>query len=354
MAQHILLTGGGGYIGGTILDQILSLTNSPIKPKNLTVTLRSEQQIKALSDMSVHAIALDLNDEEAVKEAVLSNNVDIIVHIASALEPAIASHLIKALGERRKVSNGEAYFIHSSVTAAFSKENGWPFGEVKDTDTLYDMEKQLPAGHPVRDADILVTDVARAEGVISLIVVVPVVYGMGSGEFRRTSSSIPSFLRTSIADQVVHRFDKDAHPAMTHVSDMAALYILLLEKILNKAPLPMGEKGYYFAMAHKVSWWDVMQKLADALYRRGLVNEAKVEIWPSDEMAAQHLGWPRQFVRAMGTSSGDIIPVNAFKIGWQPKWTAERFLGSMDVEVQAVLEQGDKFQSTLYDSILNA
>jgi hypothetical protein len=89
---------------------------------------------------------------------------------------------------------------------------------------------------------------------------------------------------------------------MTHVSDMAALYILLLEKILNKEPLPTGENGYYFAMAHKASWWDVMQQLADALHKRGLVNEAKVEIWPSDEMAAQGLGWPRHFVRAMGTS----------------------------------------------------
>ncbi|KIW09780.1 hypothetical protein PV08_11880 [Exophiala spinifera] len=333
MAQRILLTGAGGYIGGTILSQILSLKDSPIQVKNLTVTVRSEEQVQRLSNLRVHTIAMDLNDTEAVKQAVLSNNIDVIVHIASALEPTIASHLIKALGERRKVSNRAAYFIHSSVTAVFSEENGWPFGEVRDTDPLYDMEKQLPPGHPVHDANILVTDLAKSEGVTSLIVVVPVVYGTGTGEFRRISSNLPSSVRASIAAKVVHKFDKNA-------------------KILKEEAIPTGEKGYYFAMAHRTSWWEVLQHLAEALYKRGLVDEAEVKIWPSDEIAAQALGWPRQFVRAMGTSSGDIIPVNAFNIGWQPKWTAESFLGSMDEEIKAVLEQGDKFKSTLYNSVL--
>jgi hypothetical protein len=62
------------FSGGTILDQVLSLKGSPIEVENLTVTVRSEQQIKALSDLGVHTIALDLKDEEAVKKAVLSNN----------------------------------------------------------------------------------------------------------------------------------------------------------------------------------------------------------------------------------------------------------------------------------------
>jgi hypothetical protein len=39
----------------------------------------------------------------------------------------------------------------SSVTAVFSEENGWPFGEVKDTDPLHEKAKQIEVGHPVRD-----------------------------------------------------------------------------------------------------------------------------------------------------------------------------------------------------------
>lgn len=44
--------------------------------------------------------------------------------------------------------------------------------------------------------------------------------------------------------------------------------------------------------------------------------------------------------------------MNAFRIGWQPKWNAERFLGSMEEEIRAVEEQGESFKSTIYNSIL--
>lgn len=37
------------------------------------------------------------------------------------------------------------------MTAVFSEENGWPFGEIDDTDSPYEKEKQLDPGHPVRD-----------------------------------------------------------------------------------------------------------------------------------------------------------------------------------------------------------
>lgn len=33
----------------------------------------------------------------------------------------------------------------------FSEEGGWPYGEVKDTDSVLEKEKTIPAGNPVRD-----------------------------------------------------------------------------------------------------------------------------------------------------------------------------------------------------------
>jgi hypothetical protein len=80
----------------------------------------------------------------------------------------LASHLIKALGQRRKVSGEETYFIHvsrsrtrclhiplkysqSSLTAIYSAEGGWPYGEVKDTDPIFEKEKEIGGPHPVRE-----------------------------------------------------------------------------------------------------------------------------------------------------------------------------------------------------------
>ncbi|RDW86003.1 hypothetical protein BP5796_04328 [Coleophoma crateriformis] len=137
---------------------------------------------------------------------------------------------------------------------------------------------------------------------------------------------------------MVHKFDKDASPPSVHVSDLAAFYTLLTGKIVQKEPVASGEDGYYFVYAHKTHWWDTMQRLAEALYARGLVTAPKVEVWPSDEMAAEYLGFPRPFVRAMGTKNPQLVPIKTYELGWQPKWDEERFLGSLDDEIQAVLE----------------
>lgn len=45
--------------------------------------------------------------------------------------------------------------------------------------------------------------------------------------------------------------------------------------------------------------------------------------------------------------SGEIVPVNAYKLGWQPKWDQERMLASMDDEVQAVLDL-DRFKPSVF------
>jgi hypothetical protein len=84
---------------------------------------------------------------------------------------------------------------------------------------------------------------------------------------------------------------------------LVALYAILTEKILQRIPIPSGKDGYYFALAHTVNWWDIMEGLAKALYARGLVEEPKTKLWPSDDVAADYLGFPRMFVRAMGTTT---------------------------------------------------
>lgn len=53
----------------------------------------------------------------------------------------------------------------------------------------------------------------------------------------------------------------------------------------------------------------------------------------------------------MCASSRDLIAVNAFKIGWQPRWNKKRFLESLDAEVQDALDL-DTFQRTGYDFLM--
>ena len=83
---------------------------------------------------------------------------------------------------------------------------------------------------------------------------------------------------------------------------MTALYAQILQKILQKETIPSGTDGYYFALAHDLIWWDVLDRLAAVLHARGLVTDRKVREWPSDEFAAEVLGLPVPFVQLLGNT----------------------------------------------------
>jgi hypothetical protein len=56
-------------------------------------------------------------------------------------------------------------------------------------------------------------------------------------------------------------------------------------------------------MAHRIPWWAAMDRLAAHMHTRGLVADPAPQTWPSYDAAADALEWPRQYVRAMGTST---------------------------------------------------
>ena len=157
-----------------------------------------------------------------------------------------------------------------------------------------------------------------------------------------------------------------------HISDLTALYGRIVRKILQQEALPSGEEGYYFALAHDLYSWEVLDHLAVALHARGLVSEPKTEIWPSDEAAAKSLGVPVQFLQTLWNSGyvlssvsikcpsmsdlnarENITAKRPSEIGWKPEWSKDRFLQNIDEEIQAVLEEGQA-KSSLIDSLFQA
>jgi hypothetical protein len=84
-----------------------------------------------------------------------------------------------------------------------------------------------------------------------------------------------------------------------NISDLTALYGQIVKKIVQKETIPSGEEGYYFALAHEIIWSEALQHLAIALKARGLVTDSKIQIWTSDEAAAESLGVPAPFVQIL-------------------------------------------------------
>ncbi|KAK1983626.1 hypothetical protein LZ30DRAFT_713824 [Colletotrichum cereale] len=351
MMNNILLTGAAGYIGGTVLADLLARQDGPVKAAKLFAAVRTHEQVEILSKLAGVSVAqVDLLKKDVVEEFVQHNEIDFIVNLAPSFDLTIASNLLNALGKRRQAGASDLRLIHSSVTAAFSKENGWPFGEISDTGSVLAKTREIGDQHPVRMADILVADKGKELGVKTFNVTLPNVYGRGTGEGRKLSVSIPTYVRASIRNQIVNKFDKDGHPVAVHVTDLAALYVLLIEKILQREPIPSDDVGIYFGVAHTMSWWKVMSAIAQALYDRGLVKDMEPQVWSSYNAAADELGWPRAYIRGMGASSPKLVPLNAYKLGWKPEWDESRFMDSIDDEVQSALDL-DTGATSLYDSL---
>ncbi|KAF4972347.1 hypothetical protein FSARC_1069 [Fusarium sarcochroum] len=354
MSQNILITGAAGYIGGSVLTDILSRTDETLKAVKLFATVRGQDQVDQISKLErVQVVQVDVNDKAAVEEIITQNKIDVVVHTAGSMFPVMVSNLLSALGERRRISARYRLTAgKSSVATMFTEEGGWPFGEVKDTDSIIDKEREIGVDNPVRRTNLVLADEGKAQGVETFNLAVPMIYGRGTGECRKLSVNLPALIRTSIKLKKVHKFDTDASPWTAHISDLTTYYVLLLSKILKREPLSFGNDRYFFPIAHRAPWWAVMDKIAKALYARGLINDPTPQIWENNDIAADSLGFPRLYIKGIGMSNGDLIPVNAQELGWSPAWNEEKFLDSMDDEIRDVQEL-DTVKMSLFDSLVS-
>ncbi|RGP81060.1 hypothetical protein FLONG3_849 [Fusarium longipes] len=350
MPQNILITGAAGYIGGSVLADLLSRDDMSLRATTFAAA-RNQEQVDQISKIGVKAIQLNLNDKQAVEDAIIQNEIDIVVNTASAMHPALISNLVGALGKRRQASGSKTYLIH--VTTMFTDEGGWPYGEVKDSDPILDREREIGYQNPVREVNRILAEEGKKQGVETFNVAVPMTYGRGRGECRKLSVNNPAMIRTSIKLKAVHKFEKDEHFGTVHIDDLTDIYVRLVSRILKQEPIPVSNDRYFFAIAHKAHWWKMMDKIAECLYSRGLVAEPVTKLWSDYDTGADSIGFPRAYVRAMATHGGGLVPTNVYELGWKPKWDSEeKFLNRMDDEITDVQEL-DSVKMSLFDSLIS-
>ncbi|KAH7329444.1 hypothetical protein B0I35DRAFT_45103 [Stachybotrys elegans] len=338
--SNILITGAAGYIGGTLLDVLLKQHKQGLELGKLHVTVRTADQASALSSIGATVIRVDLRDENAVKEAVVQHEIDIVIHCASAIDASLAKSLIAGLQQRKKLTGNEAHFIHTSGASAYADTEGWQHGPVKDTDAVYSLNKQIETPGLARDTDTAVLEYAVQCGVPAYSVNPPLVFGRGSGASNQLSFTIPLFVRTFMRTKAVYKLPIENQWSAVHVVDLANYYVCILQAIKNGTPLPSGYDGYMFPSTHQFSYSELLEHLAAALHEMGYIDSAEVKTWPSKEAACKDLGIGPEVLRTALCSNTIIIPVKGETIGWKPEWNKERFLQNLKDEVKDVVELG--------------
>lgn len=113
MPHNILITGGSGYLGGTLLARWAAADLPP--HGKLYALIRTEQQADAVkARYGALPLTFDPYDEAAVRRGVVDNEITVIYHLIDAFKSDSQLYMIRALAEVKKATGQTVHFLHVS------------------------------------------------------------------------------------------------------------------------------------------------------------------------------------------------------------------------------------------------
>lgn len=352
---RILLTGATGYIGGTVLHQLLCSSLPALKSGNFTITLLLRDASRAATytaawGIRIHTVLYGgLDDLEKTTSAASQH--DLVINMTLGFHAASAQALMRGLALRKAETGREVYMIQLSgasnlsdqpVTGAYIENH--EFDDLKDD--VYEYERMRNALRPYhqRTTELGVIDKGLELGVKTLVMMPPLVFGRGKGLFNRTSVQIPVYVDAALQHgQAVVIGDGAGELDHVHVEDLAGLYAIFVNEILEDGGerLPQGKKGIIFASNGRHTWKEVARRVAHAwrgdeqvvslsLEEGAKVFKSYVDLVGGEDLTELELG--------LCSNSRTVASV-ARSSGWEPTRGESEWIRGFRDDVDAVLER---------------
>ncbi|KAH6954022.1 NAD dependent epimerase/dehydratase [Ilyonectria sp. MPI-CAGE-AT-0026] len=347
-STKVLLTGATGFIGGSVLNQILSSGNPKIKELSVTAIVRKEEQVDLLTEHAINARLFNsLDDSKQLRE--IASEFDIVLHCATGLHTSSAEALILGLGDSQKKTGRQTYYIHTTGTSNLAYSSlSRPDAQIRnwsdaDGDVFEgELRRHAEQKYDQRVTDVVVVNTAEKTGVNAYLMMPPTVYGRGLGFFNKQSIQLPFVIRCAIeAGHPEYLGDGSGGVGYVHIEDLAQLYELLLAKVLEGADIPFNRKGIYFSNTGEFVWGDLVKRVGEIGVQLNALKSAEPVHISLDE-AERKWERPRLFLETNFAGKSKTTPKVAYALGWKPAHNDKDWDDEIVETWKAVLAQDRK------------
>lgn len=281
--MKIFLTGANGFIGGAVAATMISAGHQ------VRGLVRDQAKAAAVSLHGVEPVIGSLDDAELLQAE--ASRSDGVVNTASSDHRGAVEALIAGL------SGSSKPFLHTSGSSIVGDEAmGEPSEQIFYEDTPIKPEPEKEARVAI---DRLVLD---ASGIRSVVLCNSMIYGNALG-VTAESVQIPALVRQARSSGVARHIGRGLNRwSNVHIADVAALYLLALEK---------ASAGTFLYVE---SGEEALGEIVRAIAARLELGTAKS--WTADAAMAH---WGRELaVFALGSNSRVRGKIALEQYGWQP------------------------------------
>lgn len=354
-APKILLTGATGYIGGSVLTQLLTSKEPALQNVPISCLVRRQEQFELL--LSTYGkrvnpvLFADLDDSETIIKVAAEH--DIVINTTIGYHVESARSLVQGLEKRKAVTRKPVFMIHTSGTSNLADQpiskkflEADPERVFSDHDDIYSYEhvRNAKQPYPQRTSELGVVDQGLQSGVSTLVIMSPTIYGLGSGLGNKLTIQVPLYIRSTLASgQAIMVGEGKGVWDHVHIDDLAKLYEIVLLRIIEGGKgLPFGKQGIIFSAAGRHSWGEVAHEVAQASYLAGGIKSLDV-MSVSLEEGAKVLTGGNELLVELGFSSNSKTEADvAQSLCWKPVKTQEDWHNHFRHEVDAILEEQKK------------
>lgn len=276
MAPKIFLTGGTGYIGGSVLH-----TLSTAHPEwNFTVLLRKTPEAFASTYPAIKVIQGDYDSSELIAAA--AQDADIVVHNGDSDHEASLNAILSGLLKR----STPGFLLHLSGTGIVSDwTDETHLGRLspKIWSDIHSLEeiRNLPDVALHRNTEkILHSTIAAHSGRVNIAIMCPPdIYGTGTGLGKTSTIFTPVYINEiqKLDGKVFYYGEGSNTRSWVHIQDLMRVYLKVVEAAASGDGGGFGwnQEGYYFAGTQEHSQLDIANAVGSVLQRHGAILDAE-------------------------------------------------------------------------------